>query len=108
MSGRFESRLSRARQWVLVGAAVLAWSAGAEAGPPKVHFDVSYSVDCRDVTPDEFAEKNPESKIIEARFQVSSLIERGKERDVGELMYVVWSPENRLRVVDFEPNHGQL
>ena len=103
MSGRFESRLSRASQWVSVGAAVLAWSAGAEAGPAKVHFDVSYSVECEDVTPEEFAGKNSQSKLIKARFQVSSLIQRGKERDVGELMYVVWSPEKRLRVADFEP-----
>jgi len=88
---------------MLLGATVLAWSATTQAGPPRVHFDVSYSVECRDVTPQEFSETNPQSKIVEARFQVSSLIGRGKESDVRELMYVVWSPEKRLRVVDFEP-----
>ena len=103
MTGLSEYGLSRAAQRVLVAAAVLVWPAAAPAGPPKVHFDVSYSVECRDVTPKEFAESNPQSKIIEARFQVSSLIQRGEQSDVAELMYLVWSPENRLRVVDFEP-----
>jgi hypothetical protein len=103
MTSILERRLSRASQRALFGAAVLACAAAVEAGPPRVHFDVSYSVDCRDVTPEAFAVENPQSKIIEARFQVSSLIERGNERDVEELMYVVWSPEKRLRVVDFEP-----
>jgi hypothetical protein len=86
-----------------MGAAVLACTATALAGPPRLHFDVSYSVECQDVTPPEFAETNPDSKLIEARFQVSSLLRRGKESDVKELMYVVWNPEKRLRVVDFEP-----
>ncbi len=88
---------------MLLGVTLLACSAAAQAGSPKVHFDVSYSVECREVTPEEFAETNPQSKIIEARFQVSSLLRRGQEKDVKELMYVVWSPEKRLRVVDFEP-----
>jgi hypothetical protein len=69
----------------------------------RVGFDVSYSVPCRDVTPEEFSEANPGSKIVEARFQVSSLFRRGGEKDIKQLMYVIWSPERRLRVVDFEP-----
>ena len=88
---------------VFLGTAAFAWLAAAHAGPPKVGFDVSYSVECRDVTPQDFAEANPNSKIIEARFQVSALVRRGKEQDIKELMYVVLSPEKRLRVVDFEP-----
>ena len=88
---------------VFLGTAAFAWLAAAHAGPPKVGFDVSYSVECRDVTPDGFAEANPTSKIIEARFHVSALVRRGKEADIKEMMYVVLSPEKRLRVVDFEP-----
>lgn len=70
---------------------------------PRVAFDVSYSVPCRDVTSEEFAKANPGSKIVEARFQVSSLFRRGGEKDIKQLMYVIWSPERRLRVADFEP-----
>jgi hypothetical protein len=87
----------------LTVATVVAWSAVAQAGAPEVHFDVSYSEECREVTPEAFTATNPQSKIIEARFRVSSLIRHGHEKDVGELMYVVWSPEKRLRVLDFEP-----
>lgn len=88
---------------VFLSTAAFAWLAAAQAGPPRVGFDVSYSVECRDVTPQECAEANPQSKIIEARFQVSALVRRGEEEDVKELMYVVLSPEKRLQVVDFEP-----
>jgi hypothetical protein len=68
-----------------------------------VEFDVSYTVECRDVTPQEFAEANPNSKIVEAGFQVSALLRQGEEKDVRDLMYVIRSPETRLRVADFEP-----
>jgi len=88
---------------VFLGAAAFAWLAAAHAGPPNVGFDVSYSVECRDVTPRDFVEANPRSKIIEARFQVSALVRRGDEADLKEMMYVVLSPEKRLQVVDFEP-----
>jgi len=90
-------------QGVFLGTAAFAWLATAHAGPPKVGFDVGYSVECRDVTPSEFAEAYPNSKIIEARFEVSSLVLRGEQEDIKELIYVIWSPEKRLRVVDFEP-----
>jgi len=88
---------------VFLGTAAFAWLAAAHAGPPNVGFDVSYSVECRDVTPREFVEANPQSKIIEARFHVSALVRRGDEADIQEMMYVVLSPEKRLQVVDFEP-----
>jgi len=82
--------------------AALAPAAG-QGNPLRVAFDVSYTVECRDVTPDEFAENNPNSKIVEAVFQISALLREGEESDVEELMYVVWSPEKRMRVADFEP-----
>ena len=85
------------------GCTVLLCPAQSYADTARVAFDVSYSVPCRDVTPEEFAEANPGRKIVEARFQVSSLFRRGGEQDVQQLMYVIQSPERRLRVVDFEP-----
>ena len=88
---------------LLLAATMLSWPASAHAAAPRIGFDVSYSVECRDVTPIEFAEANPESKIIEARFGVSALLRRGEEKEIKELMYRIWSPEKRLRVVDFEP-----
>jgi hypothetical protein len=88
---------------LFLSAAAFAWLAGAQAGPPKVAFDVSYTVECRDATPPEFEESHPGRKIVEARFEVSSLIRSGRESDVDELMYVIRSPQRRLRVFDFEP-----
>jgi hypothetical protein len=86
-----------------LGTAALALLATARAGPPKVDFDVSYSVACRDVTPRDRAEAQPNQRLIEARFEVSALVRRGKESDVRQLMYEVSSPKQRLRVVDFSP-----
>lgn len=88
---------------LLVGWGTLSFPARSCGETARVGFDVSYSVPCRDVTPEEFAEANPGRKIVEARFLVSSLFRRGGEKDIKQLMYVIRSPERRLRVVDFEP-----
>lgn len=90
----------RAALFVAAAVCPIAASYGAS---PRIAFDVSYTVECRDVTPDQYAESNPDSKIVEARFQVSTLIRRGEEEDVKQLMYVIRSIERRLSVVDFEP-----
>jgi len=103
MTNALKHRCFLAVDGLLLGWAVWTWPATARAEPPIVGFDVSYSVECREATPIEFAEANPQSKIVEARFQVSSLLRRGTEKDIKELMYVIWSPEKRLRVLDFEP-----
>ncbi len=73
------------------------------AADPEVGFDVSYSVECRDVTPEEFSLTNPDEKVIEATYRVSVLMLSGREQDLDELMFVVISPARRLRVVDFLP-----
>lgn len=73
------------------------------AAEPKVAFDVSYAVECRDVTLDEFFVTNPDEKIIEATYRVSVLMLSGQEQDLDEMMFVVTSPARRLRVVDFLP-----
>ncbi len=75
----------------------------AVAAHPEVTFDVSYAVECRDVTLDEFAATNPDEKIIEATYRVSVLMRAGCEQDLDELMFVIASPARRLRVVDFQP-----
>lgn len=103
MTSVLRHRVVVAVHGVSLGSALLLGLSDVRAGPSKVGFDVSYSVECRDVTPAEFAEANPDGKIIEARFQVSTLIRRGQEKDIKELMYVVSSPERRLRVADFAP-----
>jgi hypothetical protein len=81
------------------------WSAprDAAAGGPRVEFDLAYTAECRDVTPDEFALTHPDERIIEAYFRISTLVSAGRERDLEELMITVNSSERRLRVLDFTP-----
>ena len=73
------------------------------AVPPKVIFDTSYVVACTNVTPPDFTATHPGEKLIEARFRVSALLEEGSEKDVEEVLFVVESPQHRLRVADFAP-----
>lgn len=101
------NNLCKQRSALAVGGAILAavvtMAAASYAAASQVGFDVSYTVACRDVTPQEFAEANPNRRIVEAGFQVSALLRQGDENEIAELIYVIWSPERRLRVADFEP-----
>ncbi len=80
-----------------------AWPSAAAGAGPCVEFDVSYLVGCRDVTPPEFAEVNPQEKLIEAKFQVSSLIAASREDDLVQYLYRIESPRQTFQVVDYLP-----
>ena len=73
------------------------------AALPQVQFDVNSRLGCRDVTPADFAKLNPDEKLVEARFQVSSLIQRGSEEDLLQFVYHVASLRQTLRIVDYSP-----
>lgn len=75
----------------------------SRAEVPRVEFDASYAVGCRDVTPPEFARVHSDLKVIEAKLPISLLVREGEEKDITELMYVIKSPARRLRVADFLP-----
>jgi hypothetical protein len=97
--------LPRPALGLLLLLATLAWSdslAALAASPPGVTFSASPTVECRDVTPAEFARANPQEKLIEATFRVSALV-TGPEDALDEVLVVVTSPERRLRVADFWP-----
>lgn len=74
-----------------------------DASPPRVSFDSDPLVACRDVTPTEFAEANPDERLVRADIQVSSLIRNGGERDLIQYFYRVESPEETIRIVDYSP-----
>lgn len=84
-------------------AALLAFPAAAPAAPPRVAFDASTTVECVDVTPDDFALAYPQDMVIEARFRVSILLEAGSESDVEDVTITLASPKHRLRVADYAP-----
>lgn len=69
----------------------------------EVSFDVTPSIACRDVTSAEFAEANPDERLIEAQIDVSSLIRRGTEEALLEYFYRFDSPRRTLRVTDYTP-----
>lgn len=105
MNGCVSSTVRRVCNRLTSSTALLAFLlvAPSLAAGPEVAFDVSYSVECRDVTPEEFSLTNPDEKLIEATYRVSVLMLSGHEEDLDELMFVVISPARRLRVVDFLP-----
>jgi hypothetical protein len=61
------------------------------------------AVPVRDVTPEEFSRANPAEKLVEARFEISSLVHSGSEQDLLQYFYRLESPQRSLRVVDYEP-----
>ncbi len=75
----------------------------AVAASPDVSFDVTPSVGCRDVTTAEFAEANPDERLVEAQIEVSSLIRQGNEEDLLQYFYRFDSPRRTLRIVDYAP-----
>src|SRR5262245_45368971 len=81
----------------------LASMAESRAEPPRVHFDMTFAIACRDVTSAEFEEANPGQKLIEARFEISSLVIAGKENDLTEYFIRIESPQRTLAVVDYLP-----
>ncbi len=78
-------------------------SSQAMADPPRVRFDASYVVACRDVTPPEFAALNPGERLVEAVFHISTLLDRGSEADLSQIFLQIESPEKTVRVVDHLP-----
>ena len=71
--------------------------------PPRIEFDVPSIVSCRDITTDEFANTHSLEKLLEVRFNVSSLVSSGSDRCIRELFILAYSPERSFEVVDFSP-----
>jgi hypothetical protein len=78
-------------------------ASSALAALPQVRFDVSCTVACYDVTPPEFAVMNPHERLVEARFQVSSLVHEGSEDDLIQYFYSIECPERCAQIVDYQP-----
>jgi hypothetical protein len=75
----------------------------AAADPPRVHFDLPYAIACRDVTPPACAAASPHERLIEARFELSSLLLAGDEDDLTQYFIRIDSPRRSLVVVDYLP-----
>ncbi len=77
-------------------------TAPAAAGKPQVGFDVGYLIACRDITPPEFALANPGEMLLEAVFDISTLMQRGEETELAQVLYRLQG-EGALAVVDHLP-----
>jgi hypothetical protein len=56
------------------------------------------------VTPEKCAAAHPTMKVIEAKFRISASFVEGDESSTVEMVYMISSPEMRLKVLDFLPN----
>ena len=87
-----------------VALAVLTVAAStAQAVTPCVHFDVTDVVTCRPVTQEQFQGDHPGEMLIEATFEVSSLVRLGSEGNLSQFLYVIESPQRTLLVHDYAP-----
>jgi hypothetical protein len=87
----------------LVGLVCLTAVAPLAAETPRVTFDMPFTVACRDVTPGKFAAANPGQKLIEARFEISSLLAAGQERDLTQYFIRIENPQRPLAIADYLP-----
>lgn len=75
----------------------------AAAEPPRVHFDLPLAIACPEVSSPEVAAAHPGQKLVEVRFEVSTLLLAGDERDLKRLMLKIESPQRTVTVVDYLP-----
>lgn len=78
-------------------------AAVADAKPPRVRFDTMPAVGCRDVTDDAFALLHPDERLLEAKFEISSILDAGSEADLTEYFLRMTSPQQSFHVVDYSP-----
>jgi len=69
-----------------------------------VAFDLPSTIECRDVTPADFAAAHPTLKVIEAKFRISARILEGKSADIVDFLYVLTSTDKTMRLQDYLPN----
>ena len=89
--------------WLTALLATVVLSPFGVAGGLQVEFDVATTVPCHEVTTPEFAAAFANEKLMQATFNISSLIRRGREADLAEFLYRIESPSGGVRIVDHLP-----
>jgi len=99
-----ETRIARSmfRLAAVVYFSILAASLQVTAAD-RVFFDLPRTTPCRDVTTPEFYLTNPSERLVEARFQISSLIRSGGEDDLVQFFYRFDCRSPGAEVVDYLP-----
>lgn len=96
-------------QFLAAAMLALAAAGGSFAGTltaaeTRVAFDIPDAIECRDVTPAACREHCPDWKVIEGRFRISARLITGVESDIVDFVYILASPESRLKIQDYLPN----
>ncbi|HMP08405.1 MAG TPA: hypothetical protein PJ982_18805 [Lacipirellulaceae bacterium] len=74
------------------------------AAEPVLQFDFGRTLECRDVTPLEFAELYPDDRIVQCTMRLSVSLARGSMSDVDSIRVEISDRDRRLRVFDFAPS----
>ncbi len=74
------------------------------AADTRVVFDIPDKLECRDVTPQTCAAAHPQLKVIEAKFRISASFVEGTESSIVDFVYMITSPEMRMKIQDYLPN----
>ena len=82
---------------------VVSFSSIVDAKPPQVRFDTLPVVACRDVTDDQFSILYPDERLLQATFEISSILERGSEGELKEFFLQMTSPQRSFHIVDYAP-----
>jgi hypothetical protein len=75
----------------------------AAADEPHLAFDFGRTLECRDITPPEFAESYPDERIIEGTLRLSIYLSRGDMNAIDAVRVEINDLDQRLRVHDFAP-----
>jgi hypothetical protein len=78
-------------------------SLNAQADEPALAFDHGRTLECRDVTPPDFAEAYPDERIVEGTLRLSVYLTAGSMDDVDAIRVEISDCDARLRVHDFAP-----
>ena len=73
---------------------------------PDTQFDTASLISCRDVTTEQFSAANPLERLVEAKFQVTAIVQR-RDTEGMQYVYQFLSPTGLLRVVDYQPKTEQ-
>ena len=76
----------------------------ALADEARVAFDLPAAIECRDVTPPDFATAHPELKVIEGKLRISARLDAGAENQLVDYLYTIVSTRQTMRFQDYLPN----
>ncbi len=98
-----DHRMTSPRAVAALAAAVALLGLATTASAAQVVFDLPESIECRDVTPPGFAAADY-LKVIEGKMRITARIVQGSEDEIVDFVYVITSPDKRVRFQDYLPN----